>query len=119
MKYEWIDSYLLAKAGISKNLQTEWNWIRYVIDGKMCVAVCLDEQDNPYYITLKLRPENGMDLQEQHEDIIPGYYMNKKHWNTVYIHKDVEQVQINKMIDWSYDLVLQSFSKKKQQELLD
>ena len=38
MKYEWIDSYLLAKAGISKNLQTEWNWIRYVIDGKMCVA---------------------------------------------------------------------------------
>ncbi|ACK90332.1 hypothetical protein bcere0016_26420 [Bacillus cereus 95/8201] len=44
--------------------------------------------------------------------------MNKKHWNTVYIHKDVEQVQINKMIDWSYDLVLQSFSKKKQQELL-
>ena len=53
MKYEWIDSYLLAKAGISKNLQTEWNWIRYVIDGKMCVAVCLDEQDNPYYITLK------------------------------------------------------------------
>ncbi|MCQ5307777.1 hypothetical protein [Thomasclavelia ramosa] len=37
MKYEWIDSYLLAKAGISKNLQTEWNWIRYVIDGKMCV----------------------------------------------------------------------------------
>lgn len=39
--------------------------------------------------------------------------MNKKHWNTVYIHKDVEQVQINKMVDWSYDLVLQSFSKKK------
>ncbi|MCX9098150.1 hypothetical protein C3496_19995 [Bacillus anthracis] len=34
------------------------------------------------------------------------------------VHKDVEQMQINKMIDWSYDLVLQSFSKKKQQELL-
>ena len=30
----------------------------------------------------------------------------------MYVHKDVEQVQINKMIDWSYDLVLQSFSKK-------
>ncbi|MDD8002646.1 hypothetical protein PU661_20135 [Bacillus cereus] len=39
--------------------------------------------------------------------------MNKKHWNTMYIHKDVEQVQINKMIDWSYDLVLQSFFKEK------
>ncbi|WP_368908526.1 MmcQ/YjbR family DNA-binding protein, partial [Bacillus wiedmannii] len=57
--------------------------------------------------------------EEYPEAIIPGYHMNKKHWNTVYIHEDVEQEQINKMIDWSYDLVLQSFSKKKQQELLD
>ncbi|MGR4031303.1 MmcQ/YjbR family DNA-binding protein, partial [Bacillus sp. ZZQ-131] len=33
--------------------------------------------------------------------------------------KGIEQEQINKMIDWSYDLVLQSFSKKKQQELMN
>ena len=105
MKYEWIDSYLLAKAGISKNLQTEWNWIRYVIDGKMCVAVCLDEQDNPYYITLKLRPENGMDLQEQHEDIIPGYYMNKKHWISIVLDKNIKLETIKELIDISYSLV--------------
>ncbi|MED2281267.1 MmcQ/YjbR family DNA-binding protein, partial [Bacillus thuringiensis] len=37
----------------------------------------------------------------------------------VYIRKGIEQEQINKMIDWSYDLVLQSFSKKKQQELMN
>lgn len=113
MKYEWIDSYLLAKAGISKNLQTEWNWIRYVIDGKMCVAVCLDEQDNPYYITLKLRPENGMDLQEQHEDIIPGYYMNKKHWNSIKVNGSISDQLLKDMLDEAYELVLSSFSKKK------
>ena len=114
MKYEWIDSYLLAKAGISKNLQTEWNWIRYVIDGKMCVAVCLDEQDNPYYITLKLRPENGMDLQEQHEDIIPGYYMNKKHWNSIKVNGSISDQLLKDMLDEAYELVLSSFSKKRQ-----
>lgn len=117
MKYEWIDSYLLAKAGISKNLQTEWNWIRYVIDGKMCVAVCLDEQDNPYYITLKLRPENGMDLQEQHEDIIPGYYMNKKHWNSIKVNGSISDQLLKDMLDEAYELVLSSFSKKRQLEL--
>lgn len=116
MKYEWIDSYLLAKAGISKNLQTEWNWIRYVIDGKMCVAVCLDEQDNPYYITLKLRPENGMDLQEQHEDIIPGYYMNKKHWNSIKVNGSISDQLLKDMLDEAYELVLSSFSKKRQLE---
>ena len=36
----------------------------------------------------------------------------------MYVHKDVEQVQINKMIDWSYDLVLQSFSKRKQARVI-
>ena len=118
MKYEWIDSYLLAKAGISKNLQTEWNWIRYVIDGKMCVAVCLDEQDNPYYITLKLRPENGMDLQEQHEDIIPGYYMNKKHWNSIKVNGSISDQLLKDMLDEAYELVLSSFSKKRQLEIL-
>ena len=118
MKYEWIDSYLLAKAGISKNLQTEWNWIRYVIDGKMCVAVCLDEQDNPYYITLKLRPENGMDLQEQHEDILPGYYMNKKHWNSIKVNGSISDQLLKDMLDEAYELVLSSFSKKRQLEIL-
>ena len=118
MKYEWIDSYLLAKAGISKNLQTEWNWIRYVIDGKMCVAVCLDEQDNPYYITLKLRPENGMDLQEHHEDIIPGYYMNKKHWNSIKVNGSISDQLLKDMLDEAYELVLSSFSKKRQLEIL-
>ena len=115
---KWIDSYLLAKAGISKNLQTEWNWIRYVIDGKMCVAVCLDEQDNPYYITLKLRPENGMDLQEQHEDIIPGYYMNKKHWNSIKVNGSISDQLLKDMLDEAYELVLSSFSKKRQLEIL-
>ena len=50
MRYPWIDEYLLGKKGVSKDLQKDWNWIRYQIGGKMFAAVCLDEQDKPYYI---------------------------------------------------------------------
>ena len=42
MKYSWIDAVLLQKPGVTKDLQAEWNWIRYHIGGKMFAAVCLD-----------------------------------------------------------------------------
>lgn len=84
MRYTWIDEYLLSKAGVTKDLQKDWNWICYQVGGKMFVAVCLVwETDEPYYITLKLEPTEGDFLRQQYEDIIPGYYMNKTHWNSI------------------------------------
>ena len=83
MPYPWIDDYLLQKPGVTKDLQPDWNWIRYQIGGKLFAAVCLDDQDQPYYITLKLDPAEGDFLRGQYEDILPGYYMNKTHWNSV------------------------------------
>lgn len=83
MKYEWIDEFLLAKKGVNKDLKKEWKWIRYRIEDKMFAAICLDEQSKPYYITLKLDPVEGDFLRQQYEDIIPGYYMNKVHWNSI------------------------------------
>mgnify|MGYP000681795883 CR=1 FL=1 len=55
MKYLWIDEYLLSKPGVTKNLQAEWNWVRYQIGDKMFAAVCLDDSSGkPVYITMKL-----------------------------------------------------------------
>ncbi len=48
MKYPWIDEYLMAKRGVTKDLQAEWNWIRYHIGGKMFAAVLLEDNDPPY-----------------------------------------------------------------------
>ena len=45
MAYEWIDEYLLDKPGVSKDLQADWNWVRYLLGDKMFAAVCLDKQD--------------------------------------------------------------------------
>lgn len=118
MKYNWIDAFLLNKAGTVKDLQAEWNWIRYQIGGKMFAAVCLDENNKPYYITLKLEPSEGSFLRQQYEDIIPGYYMNKVHWNSVKADGEVPDDVLKDMLDKSYMLVLKGFSKKRQKEIL-
>ena len=119
MRYTWIDEYLLSKAGVTKDLQKDWNWIRYQIGGKMFVAVCLGQTDEPYYITLKLEPTEGDFLRQQYEDIIPGYYMNKTHWNSIKPDGEVPDNLLKDLLDKSYQLVLGGFSKKKQREILE
>lgn len=119
MRYTWIDEYLLEKTGVTKDIQKEWNWIRYKIGDKMFVAICLDENDEPYYITFKLEPAEGDFLRQQYKDIIPGYYMNKMHWNSIKPDGEVPDDLLKDLLDKSYNLVLLSFSKKKQKEILE
>lgn len=94
MRYPWIDEFLMAKKGVEK-LPPQWNWIRYAVGGKMFAAVCLGE-----------------------EDIIPGYYMNKTHWNSVKPNGNVPDELLKDLLEKSYFLVLGGFSKKKQREIL-
>ena len=81
MKYPWIDEYLMAKRAVTKDLQPEWNWIRYKIGDRMFAAILLDDDDRPVYINLKLEPTEGEFLRRQYADIIPGYYSDKRCWN--------------------------------------
>lgn len=119
MRYTWMDEFLLGKPGVTKDLQKDWNWIRYQIGGKMFAAICLGENDEPYYITLKLEPAEGDFLRQQYADIIPGYYMNKQHWNSVKPDGEVPDDLLKDLLDKSYELVLSGFSKKRQKEILE
>lgn len=119
MRYIWLDDYLMARPGVTKDFKPEWNWIRYQIGGKLFAAVCLNSQDRAKYITLKLTPDDGAFLRQKYDDIIPGYYMNKVHWNSVDPDGTVPDELLKEMLDKSYDLVLSSFSKKKQAEILN
>jgi len=118
MKYEWIEEYLMKKPGVTMDLQKEWNWIRFQIGGKMFAAICRDDDDRPYYITLKLEPLEGEFWRAQYEDIIPGYYMNKIHWNSVKADGEVPDDILKDLLEKAYRIVLESLSKKKQKEIL-
>ena len=118
MKYPWLDEYLLGKKGVTKDLKAEWNWIRYQVGGKLFAAVCLDGENKPYYITLKLEPAEGEVLRGQYEDVVPGYYMNKQHWNSIRPDGAVPDDLLRTLLDKSYQLVLEALPKKRQAEIL-
>ena len=120
MKYEWIEEYLMKKAGVTKDFQEQWNWIRFYIGGKLFAAICRDDETNePVYITLKLEPVEGKFYRKEYEDIIPGYYMNKVHWNSVKADGNVPDDVVKDLLDRAYTVVFESLSKKKQREILE
>ena len=118
MKYEWFEEYATSKVGAYKEYKAEWEVFRYMIRDKMFIMHGGDGKGKEI-ITLKLDPMHGQFLREQYEgDIVPGYYMNKEHWNSVYVDGNVPEDVIQDMVNKSYELILESFSKKAQLEIL-
>lgn len=118
MKYPWLYEELSRKPGATRDFKEEWQWTRYQVGGKLFAAICKDGQGQDYLLTLKLDPAEGQFLREQYEDIIPGYYMNKEHWNSVRLDGEVPEDLVREMAEKSYRLVLGRLSKKKQKEIL-
>lgn len=115
MDNTWINQYCLAKKSATTDFKVEWQWTRYMVADKMFVAVCNHKDCRPI-ITVKCDPMFNQLMREQYKDIIPGYYINKDHWNSIYLDKDVPEKVVKEMIDMSYQLIFSSLPKKIQKE---
>ena len=68
-------------------------------------------------INVKCDPEKAILLREQFDAVVPGYYMNKKHWNSVKMDGTIPDKKIQEWIKDSYELVVSKLPKKVQKEL--
>lgn len=68
-------------------------------------------------VNLKCDPDQALGLRDIFEGVVPGYHMNKKHWNTVILDGTVPGGEIERMVDHSYGLVVKSLTKAKRQAL--
>ncbi|MCL2148955.1 MAG: MmcQ/YjbR family DNA-binding protein [Methanomassiliicoccaceae archaeon] len=116
MGYPWLEDYCVSKKGAAKDLKEEWGAIRYTVGGKMFAMQGNDGAGRPI-ITLKLAPEEGLLLRGRYEDVTPGYYMNKVHWNSVFLDGSVPDDVLRDMVDKSYAILFGSLSKKAQNEI--
>ncbi len=118
MNYPWLDEYILSKKGMIKEFKAEWNTNRYMLKDKMVGLYSVDGEGREV-ITLKCEPGFGELLRENYDDIRPGYYMNKVHWNSVDLNGSVPDDVLKQMADNSYELILMSHTKKVQKEIND
>jgi predicted DNA-binding protein (MmcQ/YjbR family) len=68
-------------------------------------------------VSLKCEPELAEALRESHAAVIPGYHLNKRHWNTVIIDGSLSEQMIKDMIEDSYELVVSSLPRASRRAL--
>lgn len=108
-----IRSYCLSKIATTEAFPFDENTLVFKVAGKI---FALTHVEDPSSINLKCDPERAIELREMNDGIIPGYHMNKKHWNTVSLLGEVDRSLILELIDHSYDLVVSSLPKKVRNE---
>jgi predicted DNA-binding protein (MmcQ/YjbR family) len=68
-------------------------------------------------VSLKCEPELAEALRTAHASVIPGYHLNKRHWNTVIIDGSIPDDTIRDMIEDSYDLVVSALPQARRRAL--
>lgn len=118
-KYQWLDICLQDQLSTTKEFHPAWQAYRYLLCGKMYAYIGIDDRNGRPIITLKLEPMFSDLLRLEYEDVIPGYYMSKLHWSTIYLDGNVPQGVITDMVSASYKLVCSSLSQKQQRKLAE
>lgn len=122
--YEWLDEYLLSKPGAVKDFKVEWQWWRYLVGGKMFAATMHpSEKYAPEYaekdlVSLKCEPVMAELLRKTYPAVLPGFYSDKRNWNSVCLDGDLPEDILRGLCDQSYSLVFEKLTKKVQQEVI-
>ncbi|MEZ7837857.1 MAG: MmcQ/YjbR family DNA-binding protein [Flavobacteriales bacterium] len=116
MPIENLRSYCLAKATVAESFPFDEHTLVVKVAGKMFALFSLEK--HPLQVNLKCDPEKAIDLRERYQSVIPGYHMNKKHWNTLVIDGELSKELVEELVDHSYELVVSKLSKKVKSEFL-
>lgn len=106
-----ILDYCLAKKGVEETFPFDNETLVLKVGGKMFLLMPLEKQ--PLTISVKTDPEWSAELREKYSQIEGAYHMNKTHWNSV-VCEGLKRDLILKLIDHSYELILNSLPKKTQ-----
>lgn len=115
MEENSIVKYCLTKKGATQEYPFGPEPLVLKVAGKMFAF--FSDKGESFEVSLKCDPVIAENLREQHEQVRPGYHMNKKHWNTVTVDGAMPESDLMDMIDHSYDLVFKKLPKSVREEL--
>ena len=111
MNIETLREYCLSKPGVEESLPFGPDTLFYKIKGKIFLLTSLNEDQLRFNV--KCDPDLAVELREHYSCVLPGYHMNKKHWNTIVVDGTVSSQKLKGWIDHSYDLIAKQFSSNK------
>lgn len=113
-----LRAYFSDKKGAEETFPFGETTLVFKVMGKMFGLLPLDTSENDApRLNLKCDPIHAEILRQTYDAIIPGYHMNKKHWNTIICNGTIPKDEIYEMIDNSYDLVVRNLKKADRKKL--
>jgi len=105
----------LALAGAEETFPFDAENSVFKVGGKIFAISRL--KGKPLRVSLKCEPALAEGLRAAHPEIIPGYHLNKRHWNTVHLDGELPDSMVEQMIEDSYDLVVSKLPRATQRAL--
>lgn len=119
MNIEQLRYYCMSKHGVTEDFPFDVHTLVFKVLNKVFALVGLKKwESGDKTINLKCDPDYAEELRAEYGAIIPGYHMNKKHWNTIDITGDeISPELLRQLIDHSYDMVVKGMPKKMRESL--
>jgi predicted DNA-binding protein (MmcQ/YjbR family) len=114
MNLEDLRDYCLQKPGATEGFPFGEDTLVFKVGEKLFLLTGLNDGNR---FNAKCDPERAIELRERYDEVTPGYHMNKKHWNTIYMDGKLTTKQLHEIIDDSYHLVLNSLPKKLREKI--
>lgn len=103
MDHKTVEDYLLSMPNARLDYPFGEGVAVYKVEDKMFALIAEDKQ--PIRLSLKCDPELSKVLREKYVEVMPGYHLNKKHWNTLVLAGELEWEEVQGLIRHSYHLV--------------
>ena len=114
MHIEQLREYCLTKKGAEETFPFDADTLVFKVGGKAFLLTGI--YNKPVRFNVKCDPEKAIELREQYECVLPGWHMNKKHWNTIVADGSVPIKKLQEWIPDSYNLVVDSLPKKEREK---
>lgn len=115
MNIEELRKFCLSLPLVEEKFPFDQETLVFYIAGKMFCLTNITEFDA---VNVKCDPDTALELRATYHAVLPGYHMNKKHWNTVKVNEDVKDQMIYQWIKDSYNLVILTLPKSKRPHLI-
>ena len=119
MNIDQLREYCLSKKEVTEDFPFDEDTLVLKVLGKIFIIIPLDNWERGEgSINLKCDPEYALELRESFDSIEPGFHMNKKHWNSIYLYKGgIDPEFLKGLIDHSYNMVVNRLPKKLRDQL--
>lgn len=104
MDRKTVEDYILGMPNTIRDYPFGESVAVYKVGDKMFAL--MDEKKEPVNLSLKCDPQLAETLREKYESVMPGYHLNKKHWNTLVLSGQLTWEEVQDLIRHSYQLVI-------------